>query len=550
MTRMTGKRRTALVLTAAAASLLIAACGSSSPSPSGTQAGSTGTQTANGPVPKGIVAQRLTLQTTEPTSLNPALGPISETGVVYVYLDYGSLIYQEQDGTYVGDLASKWGYVAGSGNKEFDITLRPNLKFTDGSALTPQSVVNSLEYFKKAGGPQAFFLAAMTSAKVTGALSLQLTFSASVPDLPYLFSQSQDVGAIIGPKGLANPSSLTTQSDGAGPYQISASGIIANNSYTFTANPGYWNPAAVHYRQIVVKNIDDPNTVLSSLQSGQIDAALQDVSPAAGAPAKAAGMTVVSSPYSITSLILADRAGTESPLGNLKVREAINDAIDRRSYVPLLAGPSGTATDEVSLTGAPGYSAAAANTYSYDVAQAKKLLAEAGYPNGFTLQALDVETNDPNSTIAQGLSSSLAAVGIQVKVTAEPTFQQAIPAILSKKYPAIVLPVPFDGGGFYDALTNMLQNPVWNPFASTDPTVTSLLGRAGAATSASQQESLSEQISDRLTQLAWFAPLTSQNFNFLVSPKIAGVQPVSLDAAGIMNPVGPEPDLSWYPASS
>ena len=545
-----------LAVTAAAATMVIAAC-SSSPSPNGSSSSaSNGAPAANGTgssdrVPNGFAGQTLTVQTTEPTSLNPALGPLSETGVVYIYFAYGALIYQKQDGTYIGDLAAKWNYVAGTGNKEFDITLRPNLKFTDGSALTPQAVVNSLEYFKNAHGPQASLLAAMTSAKVTGALTLRLTFSAPTPDLPYLFSQSQDLGAIIGPKGLANPSSLTSQSDGAGPYQISPSGIVPNNSYTFTANPGYWNPAAVHYHQIVVKNIDDPNTILSSLQSGQIDAALQDLSPAAAPAAKAAGMTVVSSPYSIAGLILADRAGTDSPLGNLEVREALNDAVDRQSYIPIIAGSSGMATDQVSLTGAPGYSPSAASEYSYNITTAKRLLAEAGYPHGFTLPVLDVETNDPNSTIAQGLSASLAAIGVQVKVTVEPTFAQYIPAAMSKKYPALVVPIPFDGAGFYDAMTNALGiNPVWNPFGSTDPTVTALLGQAAAATSTSQQESLFEQISDRLTQLAWFVPISSQNLNFLVSPRIAGVQPVSLAATGIMNPVGPEPDLSWYPAGS
>lgn len=549
MKHMSGK--ITLAVTAAAASLLIAACGNSSSSATGQQSAPSGSlQATTGAAPNGFVAQALTLQTTEPTSLNPALGPISETGVIYIYLDYGALIYQKQDGTFVPDLAAKWGYVAGSGNKEFDITLRPNLKFTDGSPVTAQAVINSLEYFKKASGPQAFQLATMTSAKATGSLSLRLTFSTPSPNLPYLFSQSQNVGAIIGPKGLANPASLTAQSDGAGPYQISQSGIIPNNQYTFTANPGYWNPAAIHYHQIVVKNIDDPNTILSSLQSGQIDAALQDISPAAGPAAKAAGLTVVSSPYSIASLILADRTGSVSPLGNVKVREAINDAVDRQSYASVIAGSSGTATDQVSVAGAPGYSAMAADMYSYNVAKAKQLLAQAGYPHGFILPLLDVQTNDPNSSIAQALSSSLAAIGIQVKVTSEPTFAQYIPAAMSKKYPAIVVPIPFNGAGFYYAMALTLGSPVWNPFNSSDPTVRSLLNQAASTASAGQQEKLFEQTSDRLTQLAWFVPIASQNFNFLISPKIAGVQQISLAATGVMNPVGPEPDLSWYPATS
>lgn len=543
MRRLAAGRRVGLAAAAAALTATAAACGAAPGAPSA----SSGNLTSSGSAPKGFAGQTLTVQCTEPTSLNPALGPIAEAGVVYISLAYGTLIYQKQDGTYVPDLATKWGYVAGSGNKEFDLTLRPHLKFTDGSAVTPQAVINSLEYFKKASGPQAFWLAGLTSAKQTGALSLRLTFAKAAPDLPYLFSQSQSVGAIIGPKGLANPSSLATQSDGAGPYEISPSKIVPNNSYTLTANPGYWNPAAIHYHQIVVKVIDDPNTILSSLQSGQIDAALKDISPSAVPTAKSAGNTAVSSPYAIASLILADRSGS-SPLANLKVRQAINYAVDRKSYAHFIAGAAGAGTDEVSVPGAPGYSPSSAQAYSYDVAKAKKLLKEAGYARGFTLTALDVETNDPNASVAQALSSSLSQIGIQLKVTEEPTFGQYIAALAAKKFQAMVLPLPFNGSGFYTAMTQITDNAIWNPFGTADGQVSSLLGQAASSASSAQREALYEKVSDRLTNLAWFVPMATQNYNFLVSSKIAGVRPVSLAAAGSMDPVGPQPGLSWYPA--
>lgn len=538
--------RIALAASAAVLTAAVAACGAAP----GATSTSSGKLDSSGSAPRGFAGQTLTLQCTEPTSLNPALGPVSETGVVYISLDYGTLIYQKQDGTYVPDLATKWGYVAGSGNKKFDLTLRPGMKFTDGAAVTPKAVINSLEYFKKASGPQSFQLANLTSAKPTGALSLRLTFSKAVPDLPYLFSQTQDVGAIIGPKGLANPSSLSRQSDGAGPYKLSSSGIVPNSSYTLTANPGYWNQAALHYHQIVVKVIDDPNTILSSLQSGQIDAALQDVSPAAVPAAKGAGDTVVSSPYAIASLILADRSGSSSPLSNLKVRQAINDAVDRKSYANFIAGSSGSATDEVSVPGASGYDPSSAQTYSYSLAKAKALLKQAGYAGGFTLPVLDVETNDPNSSVAQALSSSLSQIGIHLKVTEEPTFAQYISAAMSKKFQAVVLPLPFDGSGFYSAMTESTGNVIWNPYGTHDPQLSSLMSQAASSTSGSRQAELYKQVSARLTSQAWFAPLATQDFHFLVSPKIGGVQPISLAAAGAMDPVGPQPDLSWYPAGS
>jgi peptide/nickel transport system substrate-binding protein len=551
MKHVNGARRGALAAAVVVATAVLAACSSSPASaPSGNTSSSASAATTGGAVPNGSAGQTLTVQATEPTSLSPALGPVDESGVVFIYLAYGALIYLTQDGTFVPDLATKWGYVPGSGNKEFDITLRAGLKFTDGTAVTPQAVANSLEYFKNAHGPQAYALAAMTSAEPTGPLSLRLTFAVPTPDLPYLFSQSQDTGAIIGPKGLADPASLAAQSDGAGPYAIKASDIIPNNQYTYTANPGYWNQAALHYHQIVVKSIDDQNTIMSSLQSGQLDASLHDVSAASAAAGRAAGLTTVSTPYAIAGLVLADRAGTMSPLGNLKVREAINDAVDRQSYAGLISGPSGIPTDQVSIPGAVGYSASAAQVYSYNIAKAKELLAQAGYPHGFTLPVLDVQSNDPNSTIAQALASSLSAIGIKVSLTVEPTFGQFIPAAMSKKYPAIVVPIPFDGAGFYYAMRLALSSPIWNPFGTTDPALTSLLGQAAAAQTPAQEAPFFDQVSARLTQLAWFVPVVTQNFTFLVSPKVSGVGQVSLAATGVMNPVGPEANLSWYAARS
>lgn len=541
--------RLSAVIMGCCAAAALAACSSSAPSSSATAGAAASALASAATVPNGITGQTLTLQYEEPTSLNPALGGIQEIAVVYQGLAYESLIYQEQDGSFVPDLAVKWGYVAGSGNKSFQLTLRSGVKFSDGSPLTAQAVANSLEYFKKAAGPQSHLLAGLTNIKVTGPQALTLNFAMATPDLPFLLSQSENVGAIIGPKGLATPASLSTQSDGAGPYTLSPSGIIANTQYTYQANPGYWNESAVHYHTVVVKVIDDANTILSSVQSGQIDAALQNLSPSTEATAKAAGMTVLPVPYAISSLVLADRDGTISPLGKLAVRQAINDAIDRVSLSTAIAGVNAAPTDQVVVAGAPGYDASLKDYYSYDVTKAKSLLAQAGYPNGFTLPVLDSATLDPNSVIGQAIVSQLQAVGIQAKLTVEPTFAQFIPAAMSKKYPAIVLPVTASGTGFYYAMQFVLGG-FFNPFGTTNPQLTSLLGQIATATSASQQSSAAEQVNSWLVKQAWFAPITPLSYIYLVGPKIAGVQSVSPLSAGTLNPVGPLPTLSWYAKAS
>jgi peptide/nickel transport system substrate-binding protein len=541
--RRLGRPAVPLAVAALAAGTL-AACGGVS-NGGGTAAATSGTTTASaGAAPTGIVASTLTLQFNEPVSTNPALEGTAESDIAFGALDYDSLIYQLGNGQYVGDLATSWGYAPGSKNEVFNLTLRKNVRFSDGSPLTAASVVNSLEYFKQASGPQAGYLATLTSARATGTDTVQLTFSAPEPDLPFLLSQYQDIGQIIGPSGLANPKTLTTTSDGAGAYVLSAAQSVAGSQYVFTVNPHYWNPAAVHYKQVVVKVITDAQTALSAAQSGQVDALLS-LPATALQSAKADNLTTFAQPFSIASLILMGRSDPKSPLSNLKVRQAINDAVDRSSLAQGLGGGSAVATDEFALPGTTGYDPAAAKTYAYDVGKAKSLLAQAGYGSGFKLAVLDTLALDPNGDIGAALKTELAAVGIDVTLTETPSPAQFIPAALSKQYDAVIWPLSQNGAGFPYAV-QFAMAPFTNAFGTASPQLNALMATAGAL-SGSAASAAYQKVDDYLTDNAWFAPLFSLSAALAVASTVANVQAPSLDNTTI-DPVAPVASLSWYPA--
>ena len=542
-------RRTSLLAAAALAAGTLAACGGVSNgggTPSGTAAGATSGATGHASAaPTGTVGNTLTLQFNEPVSANPALEGTSESDVVFGALDYDSLIYQLGNGQYVGDLATSWGYAPNSKNEVFNLTLRNNVHFSDGSLLTAASVVNSLEYFKSADGPQAGYLAALTSAKATGTDTVQLTFAAPEPDLPFLLSQYQDIGQIIGPQGLANPKTLTTTSDGTGPWVLSAAQSVANSQYVFTMNPHYWNPAAVGYKQVVVKVITDAQTALSAAESGQVDALLSLPSTAQQS-AKSQNLTTFAQPFSIASLILMGRSDPKSPLNNLKVRQAINDAVDRASLAQGLGGGSAVPTDEFALPGSTGYDPAAASTYSFDVAKAKSLLAQAGYGGGFKLNVLDTLALDANGDIGAALKTELASVGIDVTLTETPSPAQFIPAALSKQYDAVIWPLSQNGDGFPYAV-QFAMAPFTNAFGTTSPALNSLMATAGALSGAAAATAY-QKVDDYLTDNAWFAPLFSLSATLAVAPTVANVQAPSLDNTTI-DPVAPIASLSWYPSA-
>lgn len=540
------RRRTAPVVALAAgvaASLVLAAC-SSSPSGSNNQSGIGGASAA-GSAPAGIAGDTLTIQATEPTSLNPALGPLGQAGALFTYLSYASLIYQKQDGSYVPDLAARWGYV-GKGNKEFSITLRNGLKFADGTPLDAQAVVNSFKYFKDAGGPQEQYLATLTSATATDATTVDLKFSAPMPNLDLLLSQSQGLGAIMSAAGIADPDAMASKSFGAGPYTIKSSDVIEGSQYTYTANPNYWNQDAIHYKKIVVKVVPDPNAIVSGMQDGSFDAALRMESYAGSQAATSAGLNVTPSAYGIWTLILADRNGEVAPaLKDVRVRQAINYALDRDTLAKLAGGDGAITTNQLSIPDAPGYDDAKAKTYAYDPAKAKSLLAEAGV-SGLELPVLENQVQDPDSLIGQEIESELAAVGIKVKLKVVPSPKEMLPEALTKKYPVMLYATPFFGPGYFFASKNAIST-YENPFGTKDPSLDGLYATAGAQDPAAQAETF-KKISDFFVDQAWFAPFAAASRYFVVSDKVAGVQKPTSGLPGILNPVGPDADLSWYPA--
>ena len=545
-------RRTSLLAVMTLAAGTLAACGgvsngggaatSTTPGTASATSGATGGQASAAPT--GIVANTLTLQFNEPVSANPALEGTAESDIAFGAIDYDSLIYQLGNGQYVGDLATSWGYVPGSKNEVFNLTLRKNVHFSDGSLLTPASVVNSLEYFKKADGPQAGYLAALTSAKATGTDTVQLTFATPEPNLPFLLSQYQDIGQIIGPQGIANPKTLTTTSDGTGPYVLSAAQSVANSQYVFTLNSHYWNPAAVHYKQVVVKVITDAQTALSAAESGQVDALLSLPSTVQQS-ARNQHLTTFAQPFSIASLILMGRSNPKSPLSNLKVRQAINDAVDRVSLAQGLGGGSAVPTDEFALPGSTGYDPAEASTYSFDVAKAKSLLTAAGYGSGFKLNVLDTLALDANGDIGAALKSELANVGIDVTLTETPSPAQFIPAALSKQYDAVIWPLAQNGDGFPYAVQFSMA-PFTNAFGTTSTQLDTLMGTAGALSGAAATAAY-QKVGAYLTDNAWFVPLFSLSATLAVAPSVANVQAPSLKNTTI-DPIAPIASLSWYPS--
>jgi peptide/nickel transport system substrate-binding protein len=452
-----------------------------------------------------------------PNSLNPALGGSTDPQQYFFELDYDPLIGVDSSGNYVPDLATKWGYV-GSGNKTFDVTLRPGVTFNDGSKLTAQDVKNSLEYYAKAGGPLAADLAPVGSIDVLSALELRINLKSADPMMPYFLSRPT-TGDIISPIGLANTGALGTTTHGAGPYVIDAAQTVSGQTYTYVPNPTYFDKSRQHWKKVVIKVITDRNATLDALRSGEIDYALGDATTAKAA--KTAGFGVDSTAYSVMQLQIQDRAGTMvKALGSLKVRQAMMYAVNRSTVASGLFGSYATPWGASFMPSEIGYSPAPPTGYAYNLTKAKELLAQAGYPKGFTLPITVNLTGVDEPEAAQAFAAEMAQIGINVQINVPANVNELFATY--QKYAGMMFDYGSGATPPYVEGNDMLYS--WgNPLKVDDPQLDSLYQQAASASTPAKQQKDWQAFEAKFTALDWNIPMFSLDKIIYVRPGLAGV---------------------------
>lgn len=481
-------------------------------------------------------SSKLTLQFAgPPISLNPALGG-NGLSATYTALAYDPLIYLSGDGQLVPDLATSWNYTDNQ-NKVFELTLRQGVKFSDGSPMTADTVAASMNYFLKAGGGLLGGVGPVDTITAAAPDKVRVTYKTPNPDAASTMTQYHGIGEIIGPKGLADPQSLLTTSDGAGQYIYNGKTSVAGSRYDYDRNPSYFNPSAQMFGSVTMRVIGDSQAVLSAAQTGQVQFAAGTSTTVDAA--KQAGLDVLSAPFFNWSLILADTDGTVSkPLGDPRVRQAIAYALDRNGLANALGSQYAAPSTQVVLKGIDGY--LPNGGYTYDLAKAKSLMAEAGYPDGFSLPVLTESIIDRNTTYSQAIVDALKAIGIKADLHVESTgIGQFTGQALSKQYPAIIFP---SAGTDMFEVHNQISSGLFNPFKHSDPQLDSTLQQAFAANGADRTR-LYQQATQRYQDLAWYIPVFSTDNLLYVSQKLANVKTSELNPNPV--PVAPTAELAW-----
>jgi len=436
----------------------------------------------------------------------------SDVGHLMQYLQpaYDTLIRIDENGELQPMLATAWEYTD-SKNLNLKLELRDDVKFSDGTAMTPQAVVASLERFAAGNGPRASALASVTAYDAAEANTVVLTLASPDPALTH--NLGLVAGMITNPE--VSDSDLANIPAGTGPYVLDVENTSRGDVYQFTRNAEYYDTESFPFAGLEIRLLTDPTARLNAIKTGQIDAVFG--TPSQSAEAVASGLSVVSTPGDWQGLFLIDRDGKTNPaMGDVRVRQAINYAIDGDAILATVAFGEGTSTTQIFYPGSPAYDESLNAAYPFDPAKAEALLAEAGYGEGLTLAMPSSDTF--LADIYPIVQQQLADVGITVEYVPE-TPTSGLAPYLSGDLPAYA----FSWGSsqnWLDATLLLAANGGWNPLKVDDPKISELMNSIALA-SGDEQDALYKQLSEYVVEQAWFNPFYVVNNLYFVGPNVS-----------------------------
>ena len=395
-----------LVSIVAAAALVLTGCGSSD---SGSAGGSI------------TVAYQNDIST-----LDPAIGYDWQNWSIIKSIFSGLMDYEPGTSNLVPNLASEEPEISEDG-KTFTFKLRTGVKFHNGREMTADDVKYSIERTvnPKTQSPGAGFfgmidgfdaVASGASETISGIEVVDpstVKFTLSRPDATFLHVMAINFSFVV-PKEEVEKfgEDFGKNPVGTGAYKFTK--WTLGQELVITKNADYYKSDSPKIDEIRFEVGVDPTVALARLKSGEIDL-LGDSIPAASYVAETEdsaneGLIIEGGQLQTGYVTLNVKT---KPFDNVKVRQALNHAVNKDRIVQIINGRAVPANQPLPPS-MPGYDKEYKG-FGYDVAKAKALLAEAGLANGFSTE-LWTSNTDPNPRIAQAIQQDLAAIGVKVAI--------------------------------------------------------------------------------------------------------------------------------------
>jgi peptide/nickel transport system substrate-binding protein len=360
------------------------------------------------PAGRAVMAWHVTIA---PGWFDPSTAPpqITPFGILYAIHD---ALVRPYPGHKMGpSLAESWS--ESPDGKTYEFKLRPGLKFHNGDPVTADDVKFSFERYRGAGAKTMHDH--VQRVEVVSPQVVRFVLKEPWPDFMTFYGTTASAAGIVVPKKY-----LTQVGDegfkkhpiGAGPYKFVSHqpGV----EVVLEAYPGYWRRVP-NVKTLVMRSVPDANTRAVLLRSGEADISYVLDGPDAEAVKRDSRFQVVASKHaSIFWIEFADQWDPKSPWHDRRVRQAVNHSLNRQQINEAaclgFCPPAGVIVPRVMDY------ALQVEPPAYDLARAKKLLAEAGYPNG--LDGGDFAAIPGFPTVAESVVNDLNAAGIRVRLRA------------------------------------------------------------------------------------------------------------------------------------
>ena len=334
---------------------------------------------------------------------NQAVGRINE---IVNTMMFEALTTHDENGQLVGLLAESFTNID---PLTWEFKLRPDVQFSNGNPLTAEDVKFTYEQLilnQDAASPHRTFMSTIAEVNVVDPLTLQ--FVTTQPDVLLPLRVFDITGSVISKDHFEAVGAENYDSDpvGTGPYKLDE--WVKDSHITFSRNDLYWGEPAA-YDTITLRFIPDDAARMAAVLAGEVDLA-SNVPPARVAEIEAdEDLDIRSAPGTRAHYLVMDT--TQPPFDDVRVRMAVSNAIDREGLVNAIQLGYGTPLASVFIPQTFGYDESVQP--KYDLEEAKRLMAEAGYPDGFDV-TFDTFTGSitDHSKVAEAVAGMLSEIGI------------------------------------------------------------------------------------------------------------------------------------------
>jgi peptide/nickel transport system substrate-binding protein len=358
------------------------------------------------PSGRAVMAWHVTIA---PAWFDPSSAPPQITPFGMLYAIHDALV-RPYPGQKMGpSLAESWN--ESEDGLVYEFKLRPNLKFHNGDSLTTEDVKFSFERYH--GAAAKTLHEHVKQVEIVDPRVVRFHLGEPWPDFMSFFGTTASGAGIVVPKKYlaeVGDDGFKKHPIGAGPYRFA--GGKPGIEYVLEAFPDYWRRVP-NVKTLVMRSVPEATTRALMVRTGEADIGYALDGPDAEGLQTAPGVKVVASKHaSIFWIEFAKQWDPNSPWHDNRLRLAVNYALDRKgiSHAACLdfCPPAGVIVPRVMDY------ALQVEPLPYDPEKAKKLLAEAGYPNGF--DAGDFAAIPGFPTVAEAVVNNLNAVGIRVRL--------------------------------------------------------------------------------------------------------------------------------------